>query len=235
MQRMKLRRVLLFVFFLFFSLKAQSLTGLTGLISIPSAEVLKDKELTIGSAFYNKDYINLYAKGYHGLGTYITLGFLPFAEISFKLTRLIDFPESQALGDRMVSMKIQLYMEDKYIPSVLVGMHDLLHSSENVYTSHNSALYFSLTKNYVQIFSFIDVKLVLGYGLKYKYTSNNQFEGLFYGVSLQPITWAGFMIEYDTKIYNVGFNIDLFNKVRCTMGLMNFKEVSFTFSYSFIL
>ena len=67
---------------------AQSVTGTSGLIHIPSARMLEDGQLVIGAAYIPKPYFTYVNRGGYlggqlrnnpGLNTYITYAILPFA------------------------------------------------------------------------------------------------------------------------------------------------------------
>lgn len=205
------------------------------MVSIPTAEVLNDGELMVGTAFYHKDYLNLYDKNYHGAGTYITIGFLPFVEVSFRITRLLNYPDSntQGLGDRMPSIRIQLFHEGIVLPSLLFGAHDFVRSTESL-SSYNTATYFVITKNFSVIGNKLNLKASAGQGVKILRSSNYQFEGFFYGLSLGVFKIGEIMIENDSKEFNGGIRVNIWN-FSSTIGAMDMKYLSGTLSYSFKL
>ena len=92
------------------TIPAQSLTGTTGLVSIPTAQMPADGTVAVG--------VNLIDRRYHdspdpypgntAMVQYASIGFLPFAEVGLRLTRMLDRPRAQALGDRMVSVRLRL-------------------------------------------------------------------------------------------------------------------------------
>ena len=122
----------------------QSLTGLTGLLNVPTAELLKDGEISLGVSYLNKKYLSASFKNDDGLAYYVTLGFLPFTELSIRFTKRMA--PADALGDRMFSFRIRVIQEKEVIPSILIGIHDPIHSTENR-TNRFTAAYLVITKN----------------------------------------------------------------------------------------
>ena len=236
MKNLKKKKYLIAIFLVcIVDLNAQSITGLTGLVSIPTAEVISDGKLTIGASFYNKNYLNIYDTHYNGLGTYITFGFLPFVEVSFRTTRLLNYtPGTQSLGDRMASIRIRLIEEGKILPSFLFGAHDFLRSTDAL-TSYNNSTYFAATKNFSLSGNNLILKIDLGYGLQLQNSREYQFDGLFYGVSFNIYKTIELMVENDTKRFNSGVRVNLFDRISCTAGLMNIRYFSGTVSYSLVL
>jgi len=209
---------------------AQSIIGLSGLVSIPTAEINGDGRLTIGASFLHKGYIQLYSENYHGLATYINFSFLPNIEFGLRLTRLINYPNPQALGDRMPTIRIRIFEEGKIIPSVLFGAHDFLRTSESK-SSYSTATYLVMTKNIELATLDYLLKLNIGHGLKLLKSSGYQFEKLFYGVSLRMLNHFELLIENDSKTTNGGLRFSIFN-LSATFGLMSFENIVGTFNYS---
>jgi hypothetical protein len=197
---------------------------------------MKYGEVTVGESFYHQNYLKLYGNDkYNGLGTYVSLGLLPFVEISIRLTKKIDYPKPQALGDRMPSIRIKLINENNIIPSFLIGAHDFFRTTDHL-TSYNTSTYFAMTKNLSLSGDDLSLKLDLGYGgFKLLKSSGYQFDGLFYGASLKMYKNIELIVENDALRFNSGVRVNLFDCISCTAGLMAFKNFSGTISYSFLL
>lgn len=213
--------------------EAQSITGLTGLVSVPTAEINGDGKLTFGISYFDKNYLSLYNKNYNGVAFYTSLSFLPFVELGFRFTRLLDYPEAQALGDRMPSIRIRVIKESNVFPSILFGAHDFLRTSESK-SSYNSATYLAATKNFNMVEDVIDIKLNIGHGFKLIKSSGYQFEQLFYGVSIALLKNYELMFENDSKSFNAGVKFSMYN-IALIACLMDMKNFSSTVSYSFQL
>ncbi len=224
-----MRNKILLILFILFSINvvnAQSITGLTGLVSIPTAEINGDGVLTLGVSYFDKDYLNMYRQNYNGLAVYAGFSFLPFVEIGMRFTRLLNYPEDQALGDRMPSVRIRLINEGKVLPSILFGAHDFIRTSESK-SSYNTSTYLVLTKNFL-ISNNINVKISSGYGFRLLNSSAYQFEKFFYGTSVSLFHTIELMGEYDSKQFNTGARLSLFDFFSVTVGFMNNKAISAT-------
>jgi hypothetical protein len=107
---------------------AQSVTGTSGLIHIPSARMLEDGQLVLGAAFIPKPYFQRYDRRINpGLNTYITLGFFPFLEVMFRYTNELNVPvnlETKYFPDRMFTVRGRLLKEKKYLPAIVLGLQD---------------------------------------------------------------------------------------------------------------
>jgi len=211
---------------------AQSLLGTTGYLNIPSADMQEDGTFYLGGSFINKQYIDSYGTGEYNVFTYyFDLTFLPFLEINFGSTRLLDYPFERYTVDRRFSIRFRPLRERKYIPAIVIGVHDLYTSipKENETNQYFSSMYIVATKN-------IPVKrsefgVTLGYGINA--FRNNQFLGLFGGVSFSPGFYRPlkFIAEYDGKDVNLGLNIMLFNHLFVYAILQDFKYVSGGIAY----
>jgi len=198
---------LLIVAMPFFS-NAQTLTGTTGLLNIPSADVQADGTFIMGCNYLPE--INQPMWGFHTGNYYFNLTFLPFLEVAYKCTLI----RTKSTGkytqqDRGVSVRLQVLKEKEYFPAVTIGMHDVCtHTKCNQYFG---ATYVVFTKHFDIDRNFIG--LTSGYGTAL--LKHNEFVGLFGGISVSPsfFTPATFMAEYDCKGVNVGGSLLLFRHV----------------------
>lgn len=216
---------------------AQSLIGITGLVTIPTAQMSQDKEIQLGLnwADYmlpNIDPDNQYRK----IAIYVTIGYLPFLEISPRITRMLDYPESQAIGDRMVSVKLRLFGESSLFPSIVLGANDFLAVFGGFGISNNfNSLYMSASKTF-QFQSLINnIELHAGYGVDWVNARQRQFIGLFGGVLLSPMPGIAFMLEHDSDKFNCGMRISIFKRLEFLVALLGFDNLSGGLSYKFRL
>lgn len=205
-------------------LRAQSLTGLSGYITIPSTEILSSGEIRVGAAFLPKENLNLYAENYDGLSVYINFGFLPFLELGIKATRLINFPKDQALGDRMPSVRLKLLNESNIVPAIVIGMHDFLKTSESQ-TIYNAASYLVLSKTILNNHS-LNIALVSGYDFNLIKTKAHQFNGFFGGSKITFFENYSLLVEYDSRVWNGGVRLNLFGHFSATLALIKMKYPS---------
>ena len=229
---------LLFTTVLFFTatcLSAQSLTGVSGLLNAPSANMQKDGTFYMGANYLNRNYINKYVEGkFNCLIYYFDLTFLPFLEVNFRSTRELNNPQPGHTVDRMFSGRLQVLKERKYRPSIVIGGNDVLTTASEG-NQYFSAAYIVATKN-------IDLKKnQLGATLGYAYPlfRNNQFSGIFGGLSFSPFFFRQFsiMAEFDSRNFNVGGSVLFFKHLyvfallqgmNCVSGGITFKMQVFS-------
>ncbi len=178
------------------------LEGVTGLLNIPNAEVLKDGEVTLG---FGRNENNIRFPGRVQRNYFAGVGFLPRLEIT---ARYIDFPEILDPGipgfgtrkDRSVNAKFQLLSEDKAPVSFAVGMYDV--AGRAVLERGGYAV---ATKTAG------DLQFTLGIGEK-------RLDGVFGGVSYKPVREVELMYEFDTYDSNYGVRFNPHPDWHLTMG-----------------
>ena len=212
--------------------KEASLLGTTGYLNIPSADMHEDGTFYFGGSFINQAYIDSYQGGEYDAMTYfLDLTFLPFMEVSFGSTRLLNYTGEWYTVDRRVSFRVRPLRERKYIPAIVIGAHDLYTSipKENETNQYFSSLYIVATKNIPVRGS--EFGVTLGYGIQA--FSNNQFLGLFGGVSFSPGFYRPmkFIAEYDGKGVNLGLNAMFFKHLFVYVMMHEFQYPSGGISY----
>lgn len=210
----------------------QTLLGTTGYLNIPSADMQEDGTFYLGASYLNKGYLDSYREGDHNAFTYyFDLTFLPFLEINFGSTRLLNSPGETTTVDRRFSARFRPLRERKYIPAIVIGVHDLYTSipKEAETNQYFSSIYIVATKN-------IPVKgsefgVTLGYGINA--FRNNQFLGLFGGVSFSPGFYRPlkFIAEYDGEGINLGANVMLFKHLFLYVMVHDLKYFSGGLAY----
>jgi hypothetical protein len=204
--------------------EAQSLTGITGLLNAPSANMQKDGTFYMGANYLNRNYINAYGKGkYNCLIYYFDLTFLPFLEINFRNTRQLDNPDSTHTVDRMISVRFRVLRERKYWPSIVIGANDL-YTGAVIGNQYFGAVYSVATKNFPVKKN--EIGVTFGYALPI--FKNSQFAGFFGGVSFSPSFLRQFtlMAEYDSKNFNIGGSILFFKHLYFFALLQGMESVS---------
>jgi hypothetical protein len=169
------------------------LTGTTGLISIPTAMMPADGTLTLGMNRLDERYHGYEQEkqqGHDAIVQFASVGFLPFVEVGLRLTRGVGVPD-QAIGDRMVSVRLRLLKEGTHAPAVVVGAHDLLG------TRYFHAEYVVASKHVATPLG--EVGLHAGYGGDFSSVRARarQFVGGFGGISVAPRPWVTLMAEHD--------------------------------------
>jgi hypothetical protein len=233
-----------------FEARAQSLFGTTGLITIPTADLAKDGEVMLGLSVGNKKY-NIRNTRFHEYAYFITLGYLPFLEVSLRLHRHYRFEwtdggTGQGIGDRMASVRLRVLEEGRYAPSVVLGAQDFYSAFGKAdKVVYNSSLYAVATKNIRPSVLPIPIGLHLGYGtdriavagheLVRITAKHHDFIGWFGGISMKARPWMTLMAEYDTEKFNGGAALNLLGHVRVLLALEHFDTFAGGLAYSFTL
>lgn len=204
-------------------LAAQSLVGTTGLVSIPTASMPADGTVSLGVSLLDERYHG-YAQekqqGHNMLVQFASVGFLPFVEVGLRLTRGVDVPQ-QAIGDRMVSVRLRVLKEGARTPAVVVGVHDI------VGTRYFHAEYVAASKHVSTPRGV--VALHVGYGGDFSSVRARarQFVGGFGGISVAPRPWVTLMAEHDSERVNAGLRLHVWRMqvLAAAHGLDRFSGV----------
>jgi len=206
----------------FFSLLAQSqtLTGMSGLLNIPSAEMKADGTLMMGANYLPA--INQPVLGYPTGNYYVNLTFLPFVEASYKCT-LLKIYGRYTNQDRGASFRLRFLKESNYLPAIAVGINDFYG------TQYYLATYLVLTKHVTCMHSVCGI--TLGYGPDI--FKRNQYRGLFGGFSLNPsfLKHVSLMGEYDSQGFNFGAGWYLFNHLYVFSMIQHLQYVAGGLAY----
>jgi len=229
----------LFLFFLFLifislSVNAQSITGMPGYIHIPTANFNPDGTLYLGSSFLPKKYLSYTKEKYDAIAFYSSLTFLPFLEVNFRATRILNLPHNiNYTADRMPSIRIRLLKEQKYLPSIVIGIHDFISTTDNGTARNFGATYLVMTKKYTHPAFPINIEISIGYGTDWLNSNHNEFLGLWGGMAIKYNKWDYFSLltEYDGKTTNTGVQLAFFKHLYFTAGLLNFDSFTGSVSY----
>ena len=224
--------ILTFSFFLFpFSLiPAQTLTGPTGLFTIPNAEVINDGQISFGINLLPKKYLE-YSNYNYDAGTFaVNVGYLPFLELTFRATRQLNLPSyNNHVMDRYIGVKVRVLEQDELLPSISLGVNNPINTGESA--RHFNATYIVFTKTY-PFNEAIEIESTLGYGSDIIKAVDYQFVGIFGGISLNFNTSQflnsriSLMAEYDAERFNSGIRLTLFNHINILAGLMGMDSFS---------
>ena len=216
---------------------AQTLEGTTGLFFIPTAEMQADKQITIGASYIDKSLLSFSKYERNAVTPFFSFNFLPYVEISGKITRMINPNSSyQGIGDRTVSLRIRLTSEAKYLPAVVVGLHDLAGVYGGSEAVRNNALYFVVSKHVsANDISNLIAGFHAGFGSDLIRAQHHNFVGLFGGINFMLYQTFEIMGEYDGAHTNWGVRVKLFNHISLLGGLLRLKHFSGGISYYFTL
>lgn len=209
---------------------AQSLTGTSGLVTIPTATMAADAEMTAGVNVIAPRQHGYYRGGLEetGIVRFVTVGFLPFAEVGLRLTHVTG-GHPQGIGDRMVSFRVRLLKEGTLRPAVAVGAHDL------VGTRLYHATYAVASKTFRSVAGPVGVHAGYGGDVLGLEVAGRQFDGLFGGVSVAPRRWITLLAEYDGERPNAGIRLGPVHGVALLAALQDLEGFSGGVSYTFAL
>lgn len=210
---------------------AQALPGTSGLISVPTAAITADGDMAVGMNMIAPRYHEYAGDGFDeewGIVQFATVGFLPFAEVGLRLTRFTG-ERRQALGDRMVSVRVRVLKEGETLPAVALGAHDV------VGTRYYHATYAVASKTVGTAAGPAQLTVGYGYDLLGLDAAARQFDGLFGGVSLAPRGWLSLLAEYDGERPNAGVRLGPVHGVALLAALQNGDGLSGGVSYTFAL
>jgi len=179
---------------------AQTLSGMSGLLNIPSADMQADGTFIVGGNYLPA--VNQPTLGYNTGNYYLNLTLLPFFEVSYRAT-VLKMSNGYTNQDRSVSFKIQLLKEHQYLPAVTVGASDFLTHVAGGVAEYFEQNYFVLTKHF-QIRQ-TDIGITTGYGTDL-ILKKSRFIGLFGGVAITPAFCKQLKIigDFDCKGTNLG-------------------------------
>ncbi len=203
------------------------MNSLTGLYTIPTAEIPKDGEVTFGAFFLKKEYLDPNITDIHSnpLVYFGSIAFLPFLETSIRFTKPMEpHGGAYAIGDRMFAFKILPFREGEFTPSLAIGAQDFVHSRAAITNLFNST-YIVATKT-LQVADDIRVKTTAGYGFKILEARAYQFIGFFGGVSIQFFRPLEVICEYDALNVNGALRLDLLDHFRLLGGIVKGKYFS---------
>ncbi|MBU1012516.1 MAG: YjbH domain-containing protein [Bacteroidetes bacterium] len=215
---------------------SQSLTGSTGLLRIPTANLSEDKTLIIGASFLNKHLLNYSGFQYDAIAAYATITFLPFLEMGIRYTRKIDMPrieyETREFADRMPSFRLRVFKEREYTPALALGGNDFISSITG--GPHYFASYYAvMTKTLFTKNENIGLEITLGHAFKIGNPHYYDLLGFFGGIRLvhPNYPWVSAMIDYDSRYWNTGFRFFLFKHLQIMPVLRNGKSFEGSLSY----
>ena len=211
--------------------------GFTGLIYTPSAYLNPWKTIDLGFTHFSEETSFTYRSGEVSERAFIaTMAFLPFAELSIKLTRpysnvrpdflagITDL-RNWGIGDRSYSVRVQLLKETEKRPAVLIGTQDPI--GNNFFRTNY--LVVSKSKSWNQIHFSANA----GYGWS-KDSRRDYLQGAFGGMQA---TWkqVSGMVEYDTQQVNVGLGYQYKNLLFLNLGMINVRYFSGNIGFRFHL
>lgn len=205
---------------------AQSMTGMTGLFHIPTAEMMPDKTVMIGYSHLPAEVTTYRTNLYDNRIGHATVTFLPRLEVMFRYTYDLGAPRGEDISlfmDRMVAARVLLLKERRAVPAVVFGMHDPGLSVDLASNSYFGANYLVASKTVYPLgFQF---GLHTGFAFDLFGEETQTMDGLFGGLSLShsAAPWITAMIEHDSNRLNAAMKLLFFDHLQVMAGLMDMK------------
>lgn len=209
---------------------------MTGYFNIPTADIVEDGQVKVGSSFINKKYLKYTGMQKDVATLFLTFGYIPNIEISGKFTRVLKYVGSSHNVDRVASAKIRFFPEGKYFPSFAAGLHNPVSGLEDA--NHFNSTYFVSTKNIRIEEANLLFGLTIGHGFDWIKAADHQFIGTFGGFLVRyGNTTNNFeiMVENDAERWNGGVRVKLFNFISVMGGVQGFDAFSGNVGFMFKL
>lgn len=207
--------------------RAQSLTGNTGLATIPTARFQEDGSLSFGFSYFDKKHQQYFESTKDFGAAYVNLTFLPFLEVVMRVNRPIPYHSTYTV-DRFPMLKIRLLKEKKYFPAVAVGVSDFA-STSSWGTVHFNATYLVVSKK------FADFDFHLGYAPIIMKALYYQLDGVFGGVAFSPHQSVSLFAEYDTRYVNAGIQYHFLKHFSINLTTLNFDSYAAGINFKIFL
>ena len=229
---MKYYLLLFSILFAFQQALSQPTAGTTGLLNIPTADMQPDGTFLFGGN-YLPEPMNPEKIGYNTGNYYINITFLPFWEVNYRLTLLKIKSNGTYNQDRSFALRGRLLKERKYLPSLVIGGNDIYTTSKGKGNQYFGCLYAVSTKKIEWDRNIISVTI----GFASDVFHRDQYSGWFGGVSFSPSFFRqlSLMAEYDSKAWNAGASLFLFNHLQLYAFAYNLKYFSGGVAYKVYL
>lgn len=187
-------------------IRSASLYSYSGYLTTPSAYIT-DGQLGFHYSYLPKG-VAAFRRGVSNNRIFSSsLGFLPFMECFFSVyvTPSIRGPYNYGSDKtRSPGVKLKIFDERKYIPSVAFGIFDPnLHKLGADFTwSHISSTFLVFSKN----LSVRQSSVSIGYGFKALRGENARLNGLFGGINMLLSKKISLVVDYDTEYWSEGIN-----------------------------
>ena len=213
-----------------------SLTGMPGLVHIPSADFMRDGVISGGVNLIPRQALPYSRYNNDGLVVFGAMTFLPFIEFDLRLTKQLGKPPSQHhTVDRSPSIRLKILRDRGLKPAVVIGFQDIFSTVEKGEARHFGSTFIVATK----IFKINNLLMspTVGYGFKAIKASQYEFVGFFGGAKFQLLSHRQFSlsIEHDSATVNVGADISMLGIMSLKCAIMDLRYFSLGASMHFNL
>ena len=220
-----------------------SLAGTSGLINIPTADVVSDQQVTLGIGYVNRHSAYIETGRRDNFPFYIVLGYLPRLEFSAGVMFVPgqkSYDGTNTYKDGVVSLQYLLLKEKKYFPALAIGARD-------IYSFILLNTTFIVASKAIYQPSKSSFRIHVGYGSDIidhhlgvpkkdrKFPVGHTIVGFFGGLEIRWKQVGSYMIEYDTQRINTGFRLRFSRYLDFDVCLLNLKHLSASLNFSFNL
>jgi len=203
------------------------LGGFNAVMTVPTARLVQDGYAAIGAGYIPRPYALYEGPDHNNLAYFAAIGFLPFLELNIRATLSID-TDYPSIGDRMISVRAQLFKETRRWPALAIGLHDIAGLIDRAEGPNNyfTALYMAATKT-KNLSPQINLEATLGYGVDWIKAPSHEFDDLFGGVSVGFDQVLFIKAEHDTRRFNLGLGMNWGAFLSTNIVLMNGNKMAF--------
>lgn len=203
------------------------LGGFNAIMTAPTAHVMPDGYAALGFGFIPSPYTLYEGPERDNVAYFASIGFLPFVEIGIRATLSLD-TDHPSIGDRMLSVRAQLFKESNHFPAIAAGLHDIAGLLDRAEGTNNyfTALYLVATKTR-RLSEHFSLDATLGYGVDWIPAPSHEFDDLFGGASLGFRDMLFLKGEYDARRFNVGLGVKLRESLCASIVLMEGNKVAY--------
>ncbi len=203
-----------------------NLSGMTGFVNTPWAGTLADRRLEAGYSHIPRKW----AYDHRGLNDnevfYATMGFLPWAEVSARVTQIPGYRSFQEIvpnsrltdKDYMASGRLRLVEPRLGRPGLALGVED----AKGTRRFHSTYAVSGLPWRIEQV----QGRLSLGYAFKVVKAERRTLLGTFGAVEVTPWRMLVAQLEYDTEKWNLGVAVPAPYGIRFRAALLHMQSVS---------
>ncbi|MFZ5516204.1 MAG: YjbH domain-containing protein [Candidatus Zhuqueibacterota bacterium] len=220
-----------------------SLAGTSGLINIPTAEVIRDQQVMVGFGIVNRHGAYLQTHRCDNFPFYIVIGYLPRLEFSAGVTFVPgqqSYDGSNTYKDGVVSVQYVLVEERPLFPAIALGARDIysfillnttyIVASKNIVRQSNTRVRFHAGYGSDVIDRHLGVpKSDRGYPV------GHTILGVFGGMEINWKDCIVYMLEYDTRFVSTGVRFRLNPFLHFDFHLLNMEHASGSLNLSFRL
>lgn len=200
-----------------------SLRGMSGLVVIPTADVMPTDAVRFGVSWVDKKVAHNTKDQSDNYHFFFTAGFLPRVEVSFRVTHAPDGLFKKELStepgtfDRGGSGRLLILTEGRKRPAVAVGIDDARG------TRRFHSLYVVASKWFTNPGDLVEAQLAGGYGSDALKTEHDRvLDGVFGGGQIVYRQLVAVALDFDSETWNTIIRAHAFGHLTAQVALLDF-------------